>query len=74
MHSAFVQFGKYLRIKRNFILFSLLSVGVPTGVAFIWQFGNYGGLIFASFLFVVGLCAGLLWGLLMWAFFVKGFK
>ncbi len=35
---------------------------------------RYGGILFWLFLAIVALCSALLWGLLMWEFFVKGFE
>lgn len=68
MH-GFAQFGRWLRNKRNFLLFSLIAVGLPAGVFLVWRFGHYGGVGFSVFLLGIALCGGLLWGVIMWEYF-----
>jgi hypothetical protein len=66
-----IQFGRYLRNRRNFLTFSLAIVGVPCALIYVWNFGKYGGAWFQVFLVVVGLGTGFFWGVLMWEWFVK---
>jgi hypothetical protein len=68
-----IPFGRFLRSKRNFLIFSLIGFGTPCAALFIWNFGAIGGVGFRVFLAVVAYAAGLLWGVLMWEFFVKNF-
>ena len=66
---AFAQFGRWLRSKRNFLLFSVGAVGLPAAVFLVWHFGHYGDVGFKVFLFGIALCGGLLWGVIMWEYF-----
>jgi len=63
----------FLKNQRNFLIFSTLSVGIPCAVVFVWWLGKYVGISSSLLMVVIALGGGLLWGVLMWYFFVKGF-
>jgi len=65
----FVNFGTWLQIRRNFMWYGTLGVGVPLGLGGIWICGGYGGYGFALFLAVLGLVGGWVWAYFMWMFF-----
>lgn len=69
----FVQLGRYLRNKRNFLTFSLICVGLPCAALLVWRFGHYGDVWFKLFVILVALGGGLLWGLIMWQYFAWKF-
>jgi len=63
-------FGRWLRVKRNFYLFSTLAFGLPCWACEIWATQEYiSGVAWIVFFGVVGLGAGWLWGFFMWRFF-----
>jgi len=66
---TFAQFGRWLRHKQNFLLFSVIAVGLPAAVFLVWSFGHYGDVPFKFFLFGIALCGGLLWGVIIWEYF-----
>jgi len=69
------QLGKLLRSKRNFMIYSVISVGLPGAVGLVWMFGRHGGgILFSLFLVLVAFFSACLWGLLMWEVFMKGFS
>jgi hypothetical protein len=65
----FAQLGRYLRNKRNFLIFSVSVVGLPCAVFLVWRFGHYGDTWFKLFVFVIAVGGGLLWGVIMWEYF-----
>jgi hypothetical protein len=60
---------QYLRKKTNFLIFSVLIVGVPAAVVLVLLFGRYGDIAFRMLIVMASLAASLAWGLLMWKFF-----
>jgi hypothetical protein len=61
----------WLQSKRNFVWFSLLTVGVGVGVVILWNFHDLiPHPLWYAFLGVDGLLVGLLWGVGMWHLFV----
>jgi hypothetical protein len=72
MHKIHARLGVYLKKKRNFLVFSVASVGIASAAILVWNFGRYVDIFFSLFLVAVGLGAGLLWGILMWEFVIKG--
>lgn len=71
---ALTKFGMYLQIKRNVIIYFLITVGIPAAVALVWWIGRHAGIWFSLFLIVVAFLGAYLSGLLMWEFFMKGFS
>ena len=61
--------GRYLGSKRNFLIYSMISVGIPSASVLVWWFGHLGDMWFKLFMIVVALCGSLLWGLVMWQYF-----
>ena len=72
MHKIHIFFGEYLKKKRNFLIFSVVGMGIGSAAILVWNFGKQGDILFLLFLVALGLGAGLLWGLLMWKFLIKG--
>ena len=66
------RFGRWLRSKRNFYLFSILGVGMPVWALEVWltrEFGSGPGWI--VFLGVVSVAGAWVWGFFMWRFFAS---
>ena len=61
--------GSYLRNKRNFLLFSVIAIGLPNIALLETYLGHYSNFAFQLLLFVAAIGGGLLWGLLMWEYF-----
>jgi len=63
------KFGNLLKKKRNFMIYSLVAVGIPAAVSFVWILGEGGNL--ADWLFLIALAFGGAYvsGLLAWRFF-----
>ena len=57
--------------KRDFLIFSVVYVGIAIGAVLYWEFGRHAGIVFSIFCFALGLGGGLFWGVLMWKFFVQ---
>jgi hypothetical protein len=65
-----IKFGTWLRVKRNFYLYFVLSTGIPGWLGAIWlTWGYVPGALWIAFLAVVILGASLLGAFLMWHFF-----
>jgi len=62
-----------IRSKRNFLVSSTLAMGVPLSAFVLWLTWGYQIRAFGFIVFVVLVCllGGLLWGILMWRFFVS---
>lgn len=71
MHRINPEFREWFTKKRNFLVFSVLAVGIGSAALLLWNFGH-NDIVFSLFLIALGLVAGLLWGLLMWEFVIKG--
>jgi hypothetical protein len=69
-HHLISKFGTWLRQKRNFMLFSVLGVGIPSAAVLIKSTSDLrsDGLWIVC---VVSICvlASLLWGVIMWELF-----
>jgi len=65
--------GIYLSNKKNFLVYSLLTIGVPGAVAAVWLLNEYGGPLYWLILVGAAFLGAYIWGLLMWHFFAKGF-
>ena len=65
---------KCLQNERNFVTFSLISLGIPGAVGLVFGYSDYGGFGFWLFLVLVAFFGAYLWGLIMWHFFVKGYS
>ena len=63
---ASVEFGIWLRKRRNFYLFALASFGGSSWLILVWQFGQLGGALWITFLALVALLGSLLWGFGVW--------
>ena len=63
--------GGRLIKKRNFLIFSVLTMGLGSATILIWNFGRHVDVVFSIILFFIGLGVGLLWGVLMWEFYCK---
>jgi hypothetical protein len=72
MRNIHARSGDYMTKKRHFLVFSVLGMGISSAAILIWNFGRHGDIFFSLFLVAVGLGTGLLWGLLMWRFVIKG--
>lgn len=59
----------YLEDRRNFMKVWSLSVGVLFGLALLWMFGNYGGVGWWLFIFLVALATGRVSAFFMWFVF-----
>ena len=71
---ATVRFGIWLRKKRNFYLFSVLTFGLTSWMLLIPLFPDLSGdPVWVGFLGVLGLGAGLTWGFFMWRLFASIF-
>ena len=64
-------FGQRLKNKRGFLIFSVLTMGTISAAALMLNFGKYGDIGYSVFLLILGYLTGLLWGILMWKFFVE---
>ena len=73
MQKALINFGKFLKVKRNYMFFSTMAVGIPCALWFVWLFGSIptGGFWWQLFLVFVAFAGAILGSLLMWEFFVK---
>ena len=70
-----IRFGKWLKIKHNFISLSTKYMGTVGAVGSIWvsiEHGNYNILAWVILVFLAYFL-GYLWGVLMWEFFGKAF-
>lgn len=61
--------GQYLRQKRNFMNYWLVTVGLPISVLFVWALGGHGGFLYWLFLVALAFVCAYVSGLLMWQFF-----
>jgi hypothetical protein len=66
LRDVLIKFGNSLRNRRNFLIYSVLGVGIPSATALVWVFGRYGPPLFWVFLVGLAFSAALLWGILMW--------
>lgn len=64
-------FDRSLKTKRGFLLCLIVVVGIGAALVLNWNLGQQGNIFLSLILTSVGLATGLLWGFLMWAFFVK---
>jgi hypothetical protein len=71
MHKIHARIGEYLKRKRNFLVFSVVGMGTSSAAILVWNFGRHVDIFFSVILVAIGLGAGLLWGLLMWEFFIR---
>ncbi len=65
-----LNFGIWLRKKRNFYVFSIATVGVGAWLILVWNFGHLGGPLWITFLALDAFLASLLWAFGMWHLFV----
>jgi len=70
----FLNLGKYLGEKRNFIKAGATSVGVLSAVPLLWMLGHHGGVGWWLFLVVVAFLAGWGWAYFMWLAFENDFR
>ncbi len=68
------KFGIYLRKRQNFLLYSVVAVGVPSAFGLIWMFGDGRGLGYWIFLTALAFGGAYGWGVVMWHVFAKNFS
>jgi hypothetical protein len=64
------EFRQWFMKKQNFLVFSVLTVGIGSAALLVWNLGH-NDMVYSLFLIALGLLAGLLWGLLMWELVIK---
>jgi hypothetical protein len=71
LNRLFAKLGKFLQIKRNFIIYWLVCIGVPGAVGSVWWLGGYGGVGFSLFLIGAVFGGAYFSAILMWEFYAK---
>ena len=70
--SLFRCFGVWLRRRRNFLILSVVCVGLPPFVMLLLQFREASAFrdpAFLLFAFILCVAGGYVWGVIMWKFF-----
>ena len=67
------QLRKYLMVRRYFLIFAVISMGLPTSVGLVWKFGQYGSIQAPLLLVLLSFVGSYIWGILMWELFMKPF-
>jgi|KBSMisStandDraft_5_1062788.scaffolds.fasta_scaffold511768_1 hypothetical protein len=71
-NSRIVRFGTWLRVKRNFYLFSIVGFGGPFWLFEIWLTADFAsGAGWVAFLGLLSFLGAWAWGFLMWQFFAS---
>ncbi len=64
---------KYMESRRDFMVFAVVRMGLIASAGLVWEFGRYGGIQVTLLLVIVSFIGAYIWGILMWAFFMKPF-
>ena len=66
-----LRIGLWLRNKRNFYVYSVITVGIPSWLGLVWLTWGYSNNPVGWILFsvVLGFGASLVWAFVMWQFF-----
>jgi hypothetical protein len=68
------RFGQYLIVRRNFIRYSLATVGIPSVFGVTWLYFEYyadRSILLWLYMLGVAVVSAYVWGLLMWKLFME---
>lgn len=74
MITWFTRLGQYLAVKRNFIRYSLATLGIPGVIGVTWlYFKYYADRSVLLWLYMIGVAvvAAYIWGIAMWKLFMS---
>jgi nitrate reductase NapE component len=69
--SVLARLGNYIRERRNFLKFSVVSAGLPAAAIALATLGSYGAVVFWIFLVILAPAGAYLWGVVFWELFLE---